>query len=102
MTIKLGALFPYTGTRGAASALTSAIDIALWDIRGQSLGVPIYALLGGPVRETIPLYTHYGCAETSEEAVESARLQVREGAQAIKTDPFWHEMRHKGTAITDG
>lgn len=102
MTIKLGAIFTYTGTRGAASALTSAIDIALWDILGQSLGVPISALLGGAVRETIPLYTHYGYAETIAEAVESARLQVREGAKAIKTDPFWHEMRHKGTAITDG
>src|SRR3954466_5514788 len=31
MTIKLGAIFTYTGTHGAASALTSAIDIALWD-----------------------------------------------------------------------
>jgi galactonate dehydratase len=102
MTIKLGGIFTYTGTRGAVSAITSAIDIALWDIRGQALGAPIYDLLGGAVRETIPLYTHYGYAETIDEAVESARGQVREGAKAIKTDPFWYEMRHKGIAITDG
>ncbi len=102
MTMKLAGIFTYTGTRGAVSALISAVDIALWDIRGQALGVPVYDLLGGAVRETIPLYTHYGYAETIDEAVESARLQVREGAKAIKTDPFWHEMRHKGTAITDG
>ncbi len=47
MTIKLAGIFTYTGTRGAVSALISAIDIALWDIRGQALGVPIYDLLGG-------------------------------------------------------
>ncbi|MBI4218904.1 MAG: hypothetical protein HY682_02090 [Chloroflexi bacterium] len=44
--------------RGYVSHLISAIDIALWDIKGKVLGVPIYDLLGGPVRECVPLYTH--------------------------------------------
>ena len=48
----------YVGTRGAVSATASAIDIALWDIRGKELGLPIYMLLGGPVRDRIGLYTH--------------------------------------------
>src|SRR5215472_13547206 len=87
--------FTYVGTRGATTAMLSAIDIALWDIRGQALGVPIYELLDGAVRETIPLYTHFGYAETIDEAVESARIQVREGAKALKTDPFSREMRRK-------
>src|SRR5262245_63859335 len=47
---KLFRLFTYMGTRGATTALISGIDIALWDIRGQALGLPIYDLLGGPVR----------------------------------------------------
>jgi galactonate dehydratase len=102
MTMKLAGIFSYTGTRGAASALTSAIDIALWDIQGQALGVPVYRLLGGAVRETIPLYTHYGYAGTVEEFVESARDQIRQGAKALKTDPFFHEMRPKGPGYTDG
>mgnify|MGYP001615525448 CR=1 FL=1 len=44
--------------RGYVSHIMSALDIALWDIKGQTLGVPIYQLLGGPVREKVPVYTH--------------------------------------------
>ena len=39
----------YVGTRGAVSATASAIDIALWDIRGKALVLNIYMLLGGTV-----------------------------------------------------
>ena len=48
----------YVGTRGAVSATASAIDIALWDIRGKVLDQPVHMLLGGPVRDKIGLYTH--------------------------------------------
>ena len=41
---------------GAEMRGLSAIDIALWDIFGQSVGLPIYRLLGGPVRDRIRLY----------------------------------------------
>jgi L-alanine-DL-glutamate epimerase-like enolase superfamily enzyme len=41
---------------GAEAKGLSAIDIALWDIFGQSVGLPIYACLGGPVRDTIRIY----------------------------------------------
>ena len=47
----------YVGTRGATTAVISAVDIALWDIRGKVLGQPIYNLLGGAVRDSIELYT---------------------------------------------
>jgi galactonate dehydratase len=44
---------------GAAIAgAISAIDIALWDIKGKSLGVPVYELLGGKVRDKVRLYAH--------------------------------------------
>jgi galactonate dehydratase len=36
----------------------SAIDVALWDLKGKALGAPIYQLLGGPTRDEIPVYCH--------------------------------------------
>jgi galactonate dehydratase len=78
----------YVGTRGLTSCAVSGIDIALWDIRGKALGLPIYQLLGGPVRETIPLYTHFPLGDSPQEAARNALVPVRDGHGAIKTDPF--------------
>src|SRR5258708_37926986 len=44
--------------RGYISHLISAVDIALWDIKGKALGVPVSDILGGRVRGSVPLYTH--------------------------------------------
>ena len=38
----------------------SGIEQALWDIRGKALGVPVYQLLGGAVRDRVRMYTHLG------------------------------------------
>jgi galactonate dehydratase len=94
--------FTYMGTRGATTAVVSGIDIALWDIRGKALGLPIYQLLGGPVRESVALYTHFPYARTPEESARNALVPVEDGVLAIKTDPFWEEMGQKGTAYLDG
>jgi galactonate dehydratase len=80
--------FTYVGTRGATTAMISGIDIALWDIKAQSLGVPIYELLGGAVREAIPLYTHFQYARSVEQMVDNATAEVERGSRAVKTDPF--------------
>ena len=48
-----------TWTGGAVSmSAISAIDIALWDIKGKALDVPVYELLGGKVREKIQVYAN--------------------------------------------
>jgi galactonate dehydratase len=80
--------FTYLGTRGATTAMLSGVDIALWDIKAQMLGVPIYEMLGGAVRDSIPLYTHFLYAPSVQQMVENATAEVERGSRAIKTDPF--------------
>ena len=90
---KLFRSFTYMGSRGAACECVSAIDIALWDIRGKVLGLPIYELLGGPVRDEISLYTHPDQSRfTSKEGV-IAEIQdiVKSGHTALKFDPYRYQ-----------
>ena len=94
--------FTYVGTRGAVSAMVSGIDIALWDIRGKALGLPVYQLLGGAVRDRIGLYTHPGPHDKPEEAAAEAREIVDSGHRALKLDPYWSEMKDKGLLYLDG
>ena len=44
------------GQKGLAIEALSAVDIALWDLKGRHLGLPIYRLLGGPLREQVQAY----------------------------------------------
>ncbi len=49
----------------------SGVEQALWDILGQALGVPVYELLGGRVRDRVRLYANGPRGDTTEEVVES-------------------------------
>ena len=60
------------------TAAMSAIDIALYDIVGKKLGVPVYQLLGGKQRDWVPSFASAG-GETGEEMIENAHLPVHEG-----------------------
>jgi galactonate dehydratase len=84
--------FTYMGTRGASSHVVSGIDIALWDIRGKVLGLPIFELLGGRVRDDILLYTHplRSLLDNDESLVTEIRAIVDSGHTALKFDPFPH------------
>jgi galactonate dehydratase len=68
----------------------SAIDIALWDIVGQKLGVPVYKLIGGKVNEKLRYYRSGGLGATrSADAYrEGAKQMAAEGSIAVKFDPF--------------
>jgi L-alanine-DL-glutamate epimerase-like enolase superfamily enzyme len=44
------------GRKGRTMQAISAVDCALWDLRGKAVGEPLYRLLGGPVREELPCY----------------------------------------------
>lgn len=61
----------------------SAIDIALWDIKGKALGMPVYKLLGGPVRDKVVCYPHTQ-GSTTEELVENCKLAVAEGWKFVR------------------
>ena len=62
----------------------SALDMALWDIKGQALGVPIYELLGGAVRKRIRVYA---TGFAYEGAADLARELLDEGITAMKGGP---------------
>lgn len=97
--------FTYMGSRGAGVECVSAIDIALWDIRGKVLGQPIYELLGGPVRDEIALYTHPDQSKfTSKDGViKEIRAIVDSGHTALKFDPFPYQgSREQRDGYLDG
>ena len=77
-----GAFFPADKVYCCA---ISAIDIALWDIKGKALGMPVYKLLGGPVRDKVVCYPHTDGA-TSAELVDSCKRAVDEGWKFVRWD----------------
>ncbi len=76
---------PFRGT--ALSGAISAVDIALWDIKGKHFGVPIWELLGGNCRDKIRLHL-LGGGSTPETMYEAAKAAVEEGFTALKFDPL--------------
>lgn len=68
----------------------AAIEVACWDILGKSLGVPIYQLLGGKVRESILGYGNgwYRTERSPESFASAAEKALDKGFHALKLDPF--------------
>lgn len=92
----------YVGTRGATTAAISGIDIALWDIRGKALGLPIYKLLGGEVRDRIALYTHPPEPKTPADIAASAKEIKASGHRAFKMDPMMSHLHVGNDTFLDG
>jgi galactonate dehydratase len=77
-------LSDHAGYGGAEQRAISALDIALWDLKGQALGVPVYELLGGAVRRRVPVYA---TGMPYEGAADLARQLLDEGIGAMKGGP---------------
>lgn len=69
------------------SAAIAAIDIALWDIKGKALGVPVYELLGGRVRDRVLTYNHIHGANTNE-ILEACTQSMNDGWKCIRWELF--------------
>lgn len=105
--MKIGALWQemyrsqyFEGGRVLTAAI-SAIDIALHDIVGKALNVPVYQLLGGKQRDFIPCFATVGMS-SQEQLIEGAKLLVEKGWNVIRTgmahpdtggDPHLYEPR---------
>jgi galactonate dehydratase len=68
----------------------AALEMALWDIKGKALGVPVFELLGGALRTRIPAYANawYGPAASAAAIAEAAAAVKARGYRGLKLDPF--------------
>jgi len=75
-----GGFFP---AQRILTAAIAAIDIALWDIKGKALGVPVYELLGGRCRDRVLTYNH-NVGDTVEELVDCCQRSLDEGWKVLR------------------
>ncbi|MDR1284265.1 MAG: mandelate racemase/muconate lactonizing enzyme family protein [Opitutaceae bacterium] len=83
----------WLGQAGPLLSAISAMDIALWDIKGKSAGLPVWQLLGGAYREKVRLYANYWFIDgghNPDDYARQARQVVEQGFTALKFDPFAH------------
>ncbi|MDA1179356.1 MAG: hypothetical protein O2931_11225, partial [Planctomycetota bacterium] len=93
----------YSFRSPAITAVLSAIDIALWDIKGKRLGVPVWDLLGGKVRDRVRAIVLLGTIKGTAPMIDpesfavAARHAKDIGYTALKMTPFpenWGELAH--------
>jgi len=78
------------GRAGAGMTALSAVDCALWDLRGQAFGVPAHVLLGGPTRTDVEVYVStLGDSLEPDAVARRTRELVAEGVRATKWFPRW-------------
>lgn len=83
----------------ALSAAVSAIDIALWDILGKSVDLPVYQLLGGRCRDRVKVFTNVR-GNTLDQRAESARNCVEQGFTSLRMTPFFADFEKQSATRT--
>jgi D-galactarolactone cycloisomerase len=84
--LERGRAFPVLGRRGLSVSAMSGVDMALWDLLGKSLDVPVLELWGGPRTATLPAYASGGWADANgigaqllgyvEQGFESVKMRI--------------------------
>ncbi|MBW6399853.1 mandelate racemase/muconate lactonizing enzyme family protein [Roseomonas sp. HJA6] len=88
---RIARLIPHAPGGLVAHAVLSAFEQALWDLAGQAAGQPIHALLGGALRDAVPLYANINRGanpRTPEGFAAAATRAVKDGFRAVKLAPF--------------
>jgi L-alanine-DL-glutamate epimerase-like enolase superfamily enzyme len=87
---------------GAGRSVISGIELALWDLKGKALGLPVYQLLGGKVRDRIPVYASGGPSLWPlDELVRKVEYYAKLGYRATKLSTGFYQLpraasRHQG------
>ncbi|MCH2313544.1 MAG: mandelate racemase/muconate lactonizing enzyme family protein [SAR202 cluster bacterium] len=76
------------------SCAISAIDIGLWDIKAKALDMPLYKLLGGPVRDKVICYPHTQ-GDTMSELLENCKRHIDAGWKFVR----WHQPETGPSAV---
>ena len=87
----------YGGRRGIGIHAISGIDLALWDIKGKALGLPVWKLLGGGFTKSLRAYASSLFGATPAETGERARRFADQGFTAVKFgwDPMGQDARDR-------
>lgn len=91
------------GTGGALITALTGIEIALWDLKGKALGVPIYELMGGKFRDKIRVYAdcQVSTGMNFDEIKQVVEDVVEKGFTALKIDVDIDAYGYKGSEVAD-
>jgi len=94
----------YGGRRGVGIHAMSGIDLALWDIKGKALGLPVWKLLGGGFQSKVRCYASSLFGATPEKTGELARRYRDQGFTAVKFgwDPMGQDERTDVALVREG
>ena len=90
---------PFFRSGAVVLSAISAVEQALWDIKGKVAGLPVYELLGGRCHDRVKLYANGPSGETLEEFADSARSLVERGFTALKTSIVEPVLPVQGDAV---
>ncbi|NOU73006.1 galactonate dehydratase [Paenibacillus sp. LMG 31458] len=93
----------YWRTGPVLMSALSAVEMALWDINGKSLGVPVHRLFGGKYNEKVKVYANgwFAGAKTPEQFADKAKEAVGRGFKGLKWDPFGSSYMNIGNEEMD-